>query len=199
MLEDKDASRGEGEASVWAGLRELPLSTQEPKYRLNFAGSFLRVVALENPTAGLQVEKEQCWETEVPISSECSPRLALSLHPHRHQALCSFKRAQSPSPCVRGGSTSRETLHRGWLRRRRRGGPWHSPGESPCRCRRYSPPSGRSLSCSSPGLSQNQHHRTPSPAMVPGRHRKEKHLSGKASFPCQAPGGGLESLGPELV
>lgn len=53
--------------------------------------------------------------------------------------------------------------------RRRQGGTWHSPGESPCRCRLYSPPSGHSLSCSSPSPLQNQHHRTPSPAMVPGR------------------------------
>lgn len=45
-----------------------------------------------------------------------------------------------------------------------------SPAESPCRCRRYSPPSERSLSCSLPGLSRNQHHRTPSPATGPGRH-----------------------------
>lgn len=56
--------RGGGGISLgWAGLRELPLSTQGPKYRMNFAGSFLRVVALGNPAAGLQVEKGRCWET----------------------------------------------------------------------------------------------------------------------------------------
>lgn len=62
-----------------------------------------------------------------------------------------------------------------------------SPGGSPCRCRRYSPPSGRSLLCSSPGLSRSQRRRTPSPATAQER-RREKHRSGKAS-PCRPPGG----------
>lgn len=54
-----------------------------------------------------------------------------------------------------------------------RGVAWCSPGESPCRYRQYSPPSGCSLLCSLPGPSRNQHHRTPSPAMVPGSSRRK--------------------------
>lgn len=59
----------------------------------------------------------------------------------------------------------------------------HPPGESPCRCRRCSPPSGRSLSCSSPGLSRNQHHRTPSPATAPGTCRELGGSSRQAGPP----------------
>lgn len=87
----------------------------------------------------------------------------------------------TPPPSVQGGSMPRETLQQGWPRRR--GGACCSPGESPCRCRRCSPPSGCSLLCSLPGLSQNQHRRTPSPAMVPGSTRRKSVSQARPSSP----------------
>lgn len=51
-----------------------------------------------------------------PISFECSPRLALSLHPHRHQALCPSKRAQFhllPRVCREGPRPGRRSTGAG--------------------------------------------------------------------------------------
>lgn len=66
-----------------------------------------------------------------------------------------------------------------------------SPGESPCRCRLYSP-SGRSL-CSSPSPLQNQHQNSITSYGPREAPEGNAFLSGKASFPCRAPGAGLES------